>query len=840
MRIRSSLLILVAGLAVPLAALIAYDIYAEQRDAVRRTKDMLLRQADVLAANVSGKLLNAKAQLEHLARQRDYLRDTGRCKRVMGELHGLHPEYANIVFTNAAAEAVCSALPLPDGKRVDFRGASWYRKVQETKGFIVGQPIFGAIAGQAVLPLVTPIPDERGEVIGYVGITLPLKKFGLLVPDSLLPEGTRYGFLDETGVMVWRNVDRENLIGRTPRSEAARRIVEVRDGNFEERTSDGARYVFGVKSIPELGLLAFVSLPVDEVLAPPREKALRSGLRLALLVVLLLGVALTIARWIDRSVVGLARAARAVRDGHDEVRASVAGPQEIAAVATEFNALVDSRLLIEAELTRYRNELEQLVAERTASLGQANAEQQAIFDGANIGIAVMRDRVVLRCNHTLERMFGYEAGELTGRSTAMFYRSEADFVEAGRRLLADMAQHRSYRDEREVVRKDGSRFWARIVVRAVAPDELAQGCVGTLEDITAERTARVEITRALALAEEASRAKSAFLSNMSHELRTPLNAIIGVAQILQGSGLSPRQQDLLTKQQGASRQLLGLIDDILAYVRLDTESQGLALQPFKLRTLVGSVIERVRDKAAEKGLKLIVDIPADMPQAFVGDALQIGQVLHKLADNAVKFTESGELRLRVMLDERSGQDGVLRFEVRDTGIGIDADQQSGLFEHFHQTDDSLSRRYGGAGLGLAIARRLVELMGGAIGVDSEKGKGSRFWFTVGVRIPEALPGPAAARSDGGEGAARGDGPEDGPAAGGSAIDRERLASVCEALRRAFEEGDLAARQIADENAPLLRSAFGAGMRPVEGALDNFDFDLALEALEQAMQAAQMR
>jgi len=269
----------------------------------------------------------------------------------------------------------------------------------------------------------------------------------------------------------------------------------------------------------------------------------------------------------------------------------------------------------------------------------------------------------------------------------------------------------------------------------VRSDALAlQEANNTLEARVAQRTAELSASREEALA--AARAKAAFLATMSHEIRTPLNGVVGMSTLLAETSLDAEQRDYLQTIRISSDQLLSVINDILDFSKIESGKLELESEPFDLRNAVEEACDIAAPRAREKGLELIIDMPAAgpgaVPAAVVGDVTRLRQILINLVNNAVKFTARGEVTVHARQLEGPDPEGraVIEFRVQDSGIGIPPDRVGSLFEAFSQVDASTTRKYGGTGLGLAICLRLVELMGGRIGVESELGKGSTFWFTM--------------------------------------------------------------------------------------------------------------
>ena len=346
-------------------------------------------------------------------------------------------------------------------------------------------------------------------------------------------------------------------------------------------------------------------------------------------------------------------------------------------------------------------------------------------------------------------MLGYRPDEYL--ENADFWRScvhpeDLARVETEQGQLFKSGQHSG---EYRFRKKDGSYCWVSDEQHLTRDIE---GCpvevVGSWSNIDIRKAAEQAIQAAQSELEKANEAKSAFLANMSHEIRTPMNAVLGLSHLALKTDPSPRQRDYLIKIKSSGQHLLGIINEILDFSKIEAGKLTVESVEFDLDKVLENVSNLIAEKAEEKGLELIFDIePSVVSTRLRGDPLRLGQVLINFCNNAVKFTDKGDVVIRAQVLETTGVDQLIEFSVSDTGIGMTETQIGRLFQAFEQADTSTTRKYGGTGLGLAISKRLAELMGGDVGVTSELGKGSTFWFTARLGKGALAPRPNLLRSD---------------------------------------------------------------------------------------------
>ncbi|HAG75839.1 MAG TPA: hybrid sensor histidine kinase/response regulator [Thauera sp.] len=448
--------------------------------------------------------------------------------------------------------------------------------------------------------------------------------------------------------------------------------------------------------------------------------------------------AAALAAW-DRAVAHSAASAGRIQAGHFRIVCRDGSVKVVDISGVRFEDItvgvmqdITERVMAEDELTRHREHLEELVEQRTEELAATYVrleETQFAMDHAGIAIQWYEagsGRISYVNDHAC-RLYGYGRDQLLGRPITDL----APAIDASVVVAPSGGEASHQRIETTVRRQDGSALAVEFMIYRQAADAGHEGdYISFATDISQRKEAEQALISARVNAEAAAAARSQFLANMSHEIRTPMNAIIGMTQLALQCELEPRQRNFIQKANAAALSLLGIINDILDFSKIESGNLRVEQVDLDLDRVLDDLAAMLGLKAEEKSLELLFDVAPDVPRRLVGDPLRLTQVLINLVSNAIKFTEHGQVVVRCRCEPAPAGEVLLRFEVEDSGIGIDEAQLAQLFKPFSQGDGSISRRFGGTGLGLTISRHLVELMGGRIDVSSQPGRGSVFAFAV--------------------------------------------------------------------------------------------------------------
>ncbi len=638
--------------------------------------------------------------------------------------------------------------------RYDPRARPWYILAKENPGMVVRTPPFRSVTSPDIsIGFVKAMLDPEGTVYGVVGTSITLKELTQYISNIKLDYNGHVALTDEKGTIL-ASPDQSTLFTslKSTYPQLFEDIYTNINGVSVFEKDEQKRYAFYYTS-PLMGWKLAAVVPIAEINKVIRVFVFKilAALFLALLllsVLTLMGLQSFVIKPLKRLNAGTDHIKNT---GDLDYQIEMKSDDEIGSLAQSFNEMIvsidqaESALKkSETELKKHRDHLEDLVAERTAELKEkqlllerAEERSRMLLESAGEGIfGVGKDGLVNFINPAALAMLGFTTEEVIGQKIhPLIHHTHPDGTPYP---VEDCPMHHTLTrgtiskiDDEILWRKHGTYFPVEYGSVTITKNSTTSGSVVVFSDITERKHMEDELIDAKHIAVEASRAKGDFLANMSHEIRTPMNAVIGMTHLALKTELTPKQQDYLHKIQSSANSLLGIINDILDFSKIEAGKMDMESVDFNLEEVLDNLGNLVTVKAQEKeDLEVLFATAQNVPRFLVGDPLRLGQVLINLANNAVKFTDVGEIVVSTELVKKSTDRITVKFSVSDTGIGLTEEQAGKLFQSFTQADTSTTRKYGGTGLGLTISKRLVEMMDGEIWADSEPGQGSTFSFTA--------------------------------------------------------------------------------------------------------------
>ncbi len=581
--------------------------------------------------------------------------------------------------------------------------------------------------------LTTPMLDEQGNKVGLFAIQIRLDRVfeQMATPDN----ETRY-LVGEDGLL-------RTPISKTGAADVLIQHIEMepfglwqhknKHGQYPDNKLVTASSYHGPNGQQVIGLPQVVSLPgVNWIMISEinQDHALAAASKLGqitLTIFLLTGtlvavLAIFLSQRITQPIIQLADASMAVAAGEVDQQVEVKTNNEIGVLAKSFNHMLAMR-------KEYETALEQSSRKTKKAMDNLAEQKFALDQHSIVAITDVQGNITF-ANDKFFEISGYSSNEIIGQNHRLLnsgHHNTAFF----HTMYQTIANGKVWHDEVCNRAKDGHLYWVdTTIVPFMSDDEKPENYIAIRTDITERKQVELDLLEAKESAEEATRLKSDFLANMSHEIRTPMNGVIGMTGLLLDTDLATRQYEYAKNTMHSAEALLTIINDILDFSKIEAGKLDLECVPFNLQTLTEDVAELMAIKCREKGIEMLLRYIPDTPYFLIGDSGRIRQILLNLLSNAVKFTEQGSILLMVELLGLTDKDATLSIKIKDTGIGIAEDKQNTIFNKFDQEDGSTTRKYGGTGLGLTISQQLCKLMQGDLQVESQKGEGSTFSFTM--------------------------------------------------------------------------------------------------------------
>ena len=628
-------------------------------------------------------------------------------------------------FITDANGIVRASLPLSRGRvGRDFTSYDFVNNALKQNKTVIGNPQKGRILNAAIFGIATPIHDPKGQIIGVLAGVINLNEPSFMdhFTESTIGKSGGYWIIQPTTDLIVTATDKSRVMTLMSKEKIDPLIARFNagyEGYGIHKNTLGEERLSASSNIPVVGWRYSASLPTSEALAPVAHMQQQM-----IIVTLMLMIAFGYMTWwvLRRQLNSLSIATEALtemtKSGGSFKPLPIIQNDEVGKLINGFNSLLA------------------LVDTRTHELVFERQNLSNILEGTGAGTWVLNLKTgESSINERWAEMMGYTLAELNPFSfeqwSKMCHPSDLPMAqETLRRYLK--GECNSFDVVTRMRHKNGNWIWvqSRAKITERGSDGRALLISGINLDISHEKAFEISLVEAKQKAELANIAKSQFLSNMSHEIRTPMNAILGLLQLLQSTELTHRQLDYIVKSESAAKSLLGLINDILDLSKMEAGKLELDPQPFLVSSMLRDLSVILSTGANNHQQEVLFDVCSDIPKVLIGDLMRIKQVLINLGGNAIKFTPQGTVVLQIRVVEHDEEKTTLRFAIIDNGIGISPEQQQRIFDNFAQAESSTTRRYGGSGLGLSICKKLVDLMGSDLKVESALGKGSTFYFTL--------------------------------------------------------------------------------------------------------------
>ncbi len=718
-----------------------YTSHILRDDLQRQSGEQQMSAVTLLAGDVNEEFVRRLAALDTVARSIDpgLLANTSALQKHLEDRPVFQSLFNGGTFVTDLNGVATASLPLSAARKgVSYMDRDFLLTTLKEGKATIGAPVMGKQLKSPIFVMVTPLTDGQGKVIGaLMGVT------NLGMPSFLdKVTGNRYG---KTGGYALVAPKQRLIVTATDKrlvmspivepgiSPLVDRFVQGYEGSGVFVNPQGIEVLASSKGVPMAGWYVAATLPTADAfstLATLQERVLYAAMAMTLL-------AAVLTWWVlGHQLAPLVQAAQVLNTHAKSIGVLHALPvqrdDEIGDLICGFNRVL------------------QELGEREATVKDVSNRMALATDNAGIGFWDY-DVVsgTLTWDHWMYRLYGMQPSNELGPYALWTKHLHPDDRVAAEQAIAHSVQTGArFVSSFRIVWADGSIHHLQAFGKLTTDTSgRATRIVGTNWDITEAKNLEQSLLEARAKAELATRAKSEFLANMSHEIRTPMNAVLGMLKLMHSTELSTRQVDYLHKAEGAAKSLLGLLNDILDFSKIDAGKMQLEVQPFRLDHLMRDLSVMLSASVGAKPVEVLFDIDPKVPKALLGDALRLQQVLLNLSSNAIKFTAYGEVVVQIQVQALEAAQNTLRFAVRDTGIGIAPENQQHIFSGFSQAEASTTRRYGGTGLGLSISKRLVELMGGELRLDSVLGQGSTFYFTISLEVdPQGEAAEDAAQS----------------------------------------------------------------------------------------------